>query len=131
MYSYLNDALYALLSDVNNLSPAARGYISQLFTHVLSVVSKKPNFLPVTCWRDVAKQVGHAWNEGMQTLRSPKAAPHFRGQDNAIAEAGFSGPRKPERSREVIGRSELLTKKTLNAITQTTRINLSRSQQPS
>ena len=29
----------------------------------------------------------------------------------AIEEAGFSGPRKPEHSREVIGRSELLAKK--------------------
>lgn len=62
-------------------------------------------------WRDVAKQIVHAWNEGMETLRSPKAAPHLRGLDSAIAEAGFSGPRKPERSREVIGRSELLAKK--------------------
>lgn len=64
-----------------------------------------------THWRDVAKQMVHAWNEGMQTLCSPKVAPHFRGLDTAIAEAGFSGPRKPERSREVIGRSELLAKK--------------------
>ena len=62
-------------------------------------------------WRDVAKHMVHAWNEGMETLRSPKAAPHFRGLNTAIEEAGFSGPRKPERSREVIGRSELLAKK--------------------
>ena len=53
----------------------------------------------------------YAWNEGMETLRSPKAAPHLRGLDTAIEEAGFSGPRKPERSREVIGRSELLATK--------------------
>lgn len=59
-------------------------------------------------WRDVAKQMVHAWNEGMETLRSPRAAPHFRGLDTAITEAGFSGPRAPERSREQIGRSELL-----------------------
>lgn len=62
-------------------------------------------------WRDVAKHMVHAWNEGMETLRSPKAALHSRGLDAAINEAGFSGPRKPERSREVIGRSELLAKK--------------------
>lgn len=62
-------------------------------------------------WRDVAKNMVHAWNVGMETLRSPKAAPHFRGLDSAIAEAGFSGPRKPERSRELIGRSELLGKR--------------------
>ncbi|MDZ3990957.1 type II toxin-antitoxin system HipA family toxin [Pseudomonas sp. Teo4] len=62
-------------------------------------------------WREVAKSMVHAWNVGMETLRSPKAAPHFRGLDAAIAQAGFSGPRKPERSAEVIGRSELLGKR--------------------
>ncbi|MDH1263159.1 type II toxin-antitoxin system HipA family toxin [Pseudomonas sp. GD03944] len=62
-------------------------------------------------WRDVAKHMVHAWNQGMETLRSPKAAPHFLGLDSAIEQAGFSGPRKPERSREVIGRSELLAKR--------------------
>lgn len=62
-------------------------------------------------WRDVAKHMVHAWNAGMETLRSAKAAPQFRGLDNAIAEAGFSGPRKPESRGEVFGRSELLAKK--------------------
>nr|WP_314874441.1 type II toxin-antitoxin system HipA family toxin [uncultured Pseudomonas sp.] len=62
-------------------------------------------------WRDVAKAMVHAWNEGMETLRSAKAAPHLRGLNAAIEEAGFSGPRKPESSREVVGRSELLAKK--------------------
>lgn len=62
-------------------------------------------------WRDVAKHMVHAWNEGMETLRSAKAAPQFRGLDTAIADAGFSGPRKPERTNAVIGRSELLAKK--------------------
>lgn len=62
-------------------------------------------------WREVAKQMVHAWNQGMETLRSPKAAPHFRGLDSAIAEAGFSAPHQPERRRERIGRSELLAKK--------------------
>jgi serine/threonine-protein kinase HipA len=57
-------------------------------------------------WRDVAKHMVHAWNEGMETLRSPRAAPHLRGLDTAITEAGFSGPRAPERNREQIGRSE-------------------------
>jgi len=64
-----------------------------------------------SAWRDVAKHMVHAWNEGMETLRSPKAAPHFRGLDAAIEEAGSSEPRKPERSREVVGRSELLANK--------------------
>ncbi|GGK02678.1 type II toxin-antitoxin system HipA family toxin [Pseudomonas matsuisoli] len=62
-------------------------------------------------WRNVAKHMVHAWNDGMETLRSPKAAPQWRGLDSAIAEAGFSGPRKPERSRQAIGRSELLGKR--------------------
>ncbi|MCQ9393000.1 type II toxin-antitoxin system HipA family toxin [Pseudomonas viridiflava] len=62
-------------------------------------------------WRDVAKHMVHAWNEGMETLRSSKAAPHFRGLDTFIEEAGLSGPSKLERSRDVIGRSELLAKK--------------------
>ena len=62
-------------------------------------------------WREVAKQMVYAWNQGMETLRSPKAAPHFRGLDPAIADAGFSAPHQPERSREPIGRSELLAKK--------------------
>ncbi|MDB5994514.1 MAG: HipA protein [Pseudomonas sp.] len=59
-------------------------------------------------WRDVAKQMVHAWNEGMETLRSQKAAAHFRGLDSAITEAGFSGPKAAESSRVQIGRSELL-----------------------
>jgi serine/threonine-protein kinase HipA len=62
-------------------------------------------------WREVAKNIVHAWNVGMETLRSPKAAPQFRGLYSVIAEAGLSGPRNPERSREVIGRSELLGKR--------------------
>ncbi|WP_164704275.1 HipA domain-containing protein, partial [Pseudomonas viridiflava] len=43
-------------------------------------------------WRNVAKHMVHAWNEGMETLRSPKAAPHFRGLDTLVEEAGLSGP---------------------------------------
>ncbi len=40
-------------------------------------------------WHEVAKNMVHAWNVGMETLHSPKAAPQFRGLDSAIAEAGF------------------------------------------
>lgn len=54
-------------------------------------------------WRDAAKHIVHAWHEGMETLHSPKAAPHFHGLDTAIEETGYSGPRKPEQSREMIG----------------------------
>ena len=50
------------------------------------------------------------WNEGMMTLRSSKNEVAFRGLDDAIAHAGFSEPEKPESSREVIGRSELLAR---------------------
>jgi serine/threonine-protein kinase HipA len=59
-------------------------------------------------WRDVAKHMVHAWNEGMETLRSAKSAPHLRGLDFAISEAGFSGPRAADNGRVQIGRSELL-----------------------
>lgn len=59
-------------------------------------------------WRDVAKHMVHAWNQGMETLRSTKAAPHLRGSEAAITEAGFSGPRAAQSGRVQIGRSELL-----------------------
>ena len=59
-------------------------------------------------WRDVAKQMVHAWNDGMESLRSARSAPQFRGLEVAITEAGFSGPRAPESGRVQIGRSELL-----------------------
>lgn len=62
-------------------------------------------------WRDVAKPMVHAWNQGMETLRSPKAAQQFRGLDTAITEAGFSGPPAAENTRVQIGRSELLAPK--------------------
>lgn len=59
-------------------------------------------------WRPLAKQMVHAWNEGMASLRDPKMSVAFRGLDAAIAAAGFSDPEPPEQSRVVIGRSELL-----------------------
>lgn len=59
-------------------------------------------------WRTVAKQMVHAWNEGMASLRGPKQAVQFRGLDAAIATAGFSDPQPPEPQRQTIGRSELL-----------------------
>lgn len=59
-------------------------------------------------WRDVAKHMVHAWNEGMETLRSSKSAPHLRGLESAITQAGFSGPRTAQDGRVQIGRSELL-----------------------
>jgi serine/threonine-protein kinase HipA len=59
-------------------------------------------------WRDVAKQMLHAWNEGMESLRSPKKSVQFKGLTKAIEAAGFSAAEPPERPREVIGRSPLL-----------------------
>ncbi len=59
-------------------------------------------------WRPMAKQMVHAWNDGMASLRDPKRAVAFRGLDAAIAEAGFSDPQPPETDRVAIGRSELL-----------------------
>ncbi|MCK9507142.1 MAG: type II toxin-antitoxin system HipA family toxin [Pigmentiphaga sp.] len=61
-------------------------------------------------WHSVAKQMVHAWNDGMSSLRSPKSLAAFKGLDEAIVQAGFSDPAKPESEREVIGRSELLGK---------------------
>jgi len=61
-------------------------------------------------WHTVAKQMVHAWNEGMATLRSPKSLHGFKGLNEAIAQAGFSAPEPPESTRTVIGRSELLGK---------------------
>lgn len=59
-------------------------------------------------WRDIAKQMVHAWNDGMNTLRSPKRSAAFRGLDEAIAVAGFSDPEPPEPPSPPVGRSELL-----------------------
>lgn len=58
-------------------------------------------------WRDVAKHMLHAWNDGMAALRDPKKSVALRGLQGAVAEAGFSAPDKPE-PRETIDRSELL-----------------------
>ena len=59
-------------------------------------------------WRPVAKQMVHAWNQGMATLRDPNLMVGFAGLDAEIAAAGFSDPAPPERSRKIVGRSELL-----------------------
>lgn len=62
-------------------------------------------------WRAVAKQMVHAWNEGMASLRHPKQATQSKGLDAAIGEAGFSDPQQPEPARQTIGRSELLARR--------------------
>ena len=59
-------------------------------------------------WRMIAKQMLHAWDDGMSALRSPRKSPQFKGLKPALAAAGFSAAEPPERSREVIGHSPLL-----------------------
>jgi serine/threonine-protein kinase HipA len=61
-------------------------------------------------WNGIAKQMLHAWNDGMASLRSPKRTGLFSGLSSAIQAAGFSEPEPPDTSREEIGRSELLAK---------------------
>lgn len=63
-------------------------------------------------WRPVAKEMVHAWNAGMTSLRDPRQVVEFRGLDSAIAAAGFSEPQTPEPSSTTIGRSELLAPRT-------------------
>ena len=62
-------------------------------------------------WRGVAKQMLHAWNEGMESLRTPKKGILSKSLKPVIEAAGFSAPEPPERSREIIGQSPLLAKR--------------------
>ena len=72
---------------------------------VIEAAKNEPN------WRPIAKQMVHAWNEGMASLRDPKKSVAFRGLDGAIAASGFSEPEPPEKIHVTIGRSELLAPK--------------------
>jgi serine/threonine-protein kinase HipA len=60
-------------------------------------------------WHDVAKQMLHAWNEGMASVRSARKDNKLKGLTGYIKAAGFSDPTPPAR-QSVIGRSELLGK---------------------
>jgi serine/threonine-protein kinase HipA len=60
-------------------------------------------------WHDIAKQMLHAWNEGMASVRSARKDNKLKGLTRYIQAAGFSDPTPPER-QSVIGRSELLGK---------------------
>ncbi len=57
-------------------------------------------------WRWIAKQMVHAWNDGMCALRSVKLDKRYRGLDEAIAQAGYEAADAPRNSAQVIGRSE-------------------------
>lgn len=61
-------------------------------------------------WRDVAKNMLHAWNDGMEALRSVKPAASLRELTSSIDAAKFSGPDKPP-TREKQGRSSLLPRR--------------------
>lgn len=60
-------------------------------------------------WRDIARQMVHAWDEGMASLRSTRMEKKYRGLSPHIEAAGIPDPVPPERA-EPIGRSELLRK---------------------
>ncbi|NLP63465.1 type II toxin-antitoxin system HipA family toxin [Paraburkholderia sacchari] len=59
-------------------------------------------------WHWIAKQMLNAWNEGMATVRSAKPQAELKGLTPILEAAGFSDSDKPESTRDVIGRSELL-----------------------
>lgn len=61
-----------------------------------------------TRWHWIAKQMLHAWNEGMGPLRSAKPQVAFKALTPVIEAAGFSDADPVDHAREVIGRSELL-----------------------
>jgi serine/threonine-protein kinase HipA len=60
-------------------------------------------------WRETAKQMLNAWNEGMASARSARKDASLKGLSRYIEAAGFSAPTPPERPA-TIGRSELLAK---------------------
>lgn len=58
-------------------------------------------------WHDIAKQMLHAWNEGMASVRSARKDNKLKGLTRYIEAAGFSDPTPPDRPK-VVGQSELL-----------------------
>lgn len=60
-------------------------------------------------WREIAKQMVYAWDDGMASLRSVRGDSKHRGLRADIDAAGFSDPQPPARAKS-IGRSELLAK---------------------
>ena len=60
-------------------------------------------------WRGVTKNMVHAWNDGMQALRSVKPDASLRELTSKIDDAKFSEPDKPP-TQEKLGRSPLLPK---------------------
>jgi serine/threonine-protein kinase HipA len=56
-------------------------------------------------WHDIAKQMLHAWNDGMASLHSIRMEGRYKRLSADIEAAGFSDPTPPE-PPQVIGRSE-------------------------
>ncbi len=56
-------------------------------------------------WHTIAKQMLHAWNDGMASLRSVRSEKTHKKLTPHIEAAGFSDPEPPEPAR-VVGRSE-------------------------
>lgn len=52
-------------------------------------------------WRSVAKNMVHAWNAGMSSLRDPRTPEKFMGLTQAIEHAGFSDADKPAKAARV------------------------------
>ncbi|QGZ65606.1 type II toxin-antitoxin system HipA family toxin [Paraburkholderia acidisoli] len=61
-----------------------------------------------TRWHWIARQMLHAWNEGMASLRSAKPQVALKALTPVIEAAGFSDADKADTERAVIGRSALL-----------------------
>ena len=61
-----------------------------------------------TRWHWTAKQMLHAWNEGMGSLRSAKPQVAFKALTPVIEAAGFSDADQAGNAKAIIGRSELL-----------------------
>jgi serine/threonine-protein kinase HipA len=61
-------------------------------------------------WRNVAKGMVHAWNEGMASLRSVRREKHLKGLTARIEPAAFSDPPRPD-PPTATGHSELLARR--------------------
>ena len=61
-----------------------------------------------TRWQQMTSNMLHAWNDGMESLRSPKKSVVLRALAPDIEAAGLPAPEPAVHERAVIGRSELL-----------------------
>lgn len=60
-------------------------------------------------WKDTIRHMLHAWNDGMESLRSAKPRPDLRPLDAALANEGMQDRDRPAKAT-VIGKSELIGK---------------------